>query len=253
MSDSLPPPRRRKRKRSRAPKSDQQENDQPTKAAWRFPGRQFLKRLLFTVSERANERSPGWLAFVLVLSTSLAMHAVFRIGFIPGLFNGLTWINFIIHELGHLAFQFAPEWIYVAAGTFVQLALPFGAIFMFLRQRDDAAACFAVCWLAISLVHTAHYIADARATQLDMTMSAQFWSVTSGEAVRPEETGHDWEFLLNSVGLLNWDRVIGRCVHVLAGTIAVLAVFLNGWMFYSCLRSGSGQQRRRENSASPFD
>lgn len=199
-------------------------------AAW-------LSAWLSVIEDRARERTLFWLSFVLILTTSLGLHAVVGFGFVPGLFNGLTAIDFVIHEFGHMAFTFAPEWLYVAGGTLFQLALPFGAVFMFIRQRDDAAACFAACWLAISLVHTADYVADARATQLDMTMSARFWSITSGEPVRPEETGHDWEYLLSSVGLLQWDHVIAAAIRLFASGIALVAVALNAWMVVTSFRA----------------
>lgn len=192
----------------------------------------WLTAIISAVGERTQGRHWGWIVFVLMLTTSLALDAIGRCGFVPMVFNSLTMIGFIIHELGHLAFRVAPEWFYVAGGTLFQLALPLGAIIMFVRQRDDAAACFAVCWLAISLVHSADYIADARAQRLDMSMSASFWSLADQQSVRPDELRHDWDYLLSSAGLLNWDKSIAACVRVFAVSIAVVAVLFNGWLAY---------------------
>ena len=222
-SDSDEPPRRRKKahRKSEASEASRQES---------FVD--FLRSFQHTIAELAAESSKGWLLFVLVLSTSLAFDAIFRAGFVPMLFNGLTYLNFVVHELGHLVCSMVPMWIHVAAGTFVQVALPTGAIVMFARQRDGAAACFAVCWLAISLMHTADYMADARMMQSDMTMSAGFWSLTSGQQVRPDEVVHDWNYLLQSVGLLSWDRFLAGCVRLFAGLVAAVAVATNAYMVW---------------------
>lgn len=182
------------------------------------------------------EHSSVWLAFVLLLTVSLAMDAIFRSGFIPGLFNGLSYLNFVVHELGHLACRFAPRWIHVSAGTFVQLALPAGAVIMFWRQGDAAAACFALCWLSASLLHSADYIADARAMEGDMTLSAGFWSLTSGRPVRPDELGHDWNFMLGELGLLKWDTTLAFFVRVLAGISAAIGVLANSLMLWVSIR-----------------
>lgn len=172
---------------------------------------------------------------MLLLTVSLAMDAIFRSGFVPGLFNGLSYLNFVVHELGHLACKFAPQWIHVAAGTFVQLALPAGAVVMFYRQGDDAASCFAVCWLSVSLMHSADYIADARAMNGDMTLSAGFWSLTSGQPVRPDELRHDWNFMLGQLGLLKWDTTLAACARILTGTIAAIAVLANSDMLWASI------------------
>lgn len=183
----------------------------------------------------ARQRSIAWLGIVLVLTTSMTIDAVFRAGFVPGLFNGLTFLNFVFHEFGHLACRFTPQWIQVSAGTIAQLLLPIGAVRMFVRQGDHVACCFGCCWLAISLMHTADYMSDARAMSGDMTMSAGFWSITSGQQVRPDELVHDWNYLLRSIGLLRWDTTLAACVRILAATIAVVAVVANAFMVWTAI------------------
>lgn len=225
-SDERSPRRRKKVRRKKTA------DDAPVGKVRRESLVEFGQSLRHTVSERAKEGSIGWLLFVFVLTTSLAVDAIFRAGFVPMLFNGLTYLNFVVHELGHLACSFVPMWLHVAAGTLVQVALPAAAIFMFLRQRDAAASCFAACWLAISLMHTADYMADARMMQSDMTMSAGFWSMTSGQQVRPDEVVHDWNYLFKSVGLLQWDGFVAGCVRLIAGLVAAGAVATNAYMIW---------------------
>ena len=104
-SDERSPHRRKKVRRKK--KAD----DAPVEQARRESLVEFGQSLQHTVSERAKESSIGWLLFVFVLTTSLAFDAIFRAGFVPMLFNGLTYLNFVVHELGHLACSFVPMWL----------------------------------------------------------------------------------------------------------------------------------------------
>jgi len=81
-------------------------------------------------------------------------------------------------------------------------------------------------------MHTADYMADARMMQSDMTMSAGFWSMTSGQQVRPDEVVHDWNYLFKSVGLLQWDRFVAGWVRLIAGPVAAGAVATNAYMIW---------------------
>lgn len=225
------PPRKRVNRQRRSRKSTRTRQPK-TKLEW---FKAWWSRTLKSVTENATQRNVAWLGTVLLLTTSLAIDAIFRAGFIPGLFNGVTFLGFIFHEFGHLACSFAPQWIHVAAGTVAQLLLPLGAIRMFAGQKDNAGCCFAACWLAVSLMHTADYMGDARAMNGDMTLSAGFWSITSGRQVRPDELLHDWKYMLQSLGLLRWDTTLAACVRMLAGTIAVTAVMANAFMVWAAV------------------
>lgn len=186
--------------------------------------------------EGARLRSPVAIGLVLTLTVSLAMDTVAESGFVPLLFGALTYLNFIVHELGHLATKLLPLTISIAAGTAVQLALPAGSIFMFRRQYDHVAACFASTWLSVSLMHTADYIADARAQAGDMSTSASFWTLTSGQTVRPNDLIHDWHYMLSGLGLLNWDQQLANAVRLLAAAIAITAVVFNVRILWTSVR-----------------
>lgn len=186
--------------------------------------------------EGAKLRSPIAVGLVLILTVSLMMDTVSESGFVPLLFGSLTYLNFIVHELGHLATKLLPLTISIAAGTVVQLALPAGSILMFRRQFDHVAACFAATWLSVSLLHTADYIADARAQAGDMSVSASFWTLTSGQTVRPNDLIHDWHYMLSGLGLLNWDQQLANGVRFLAAVIAITAVAFNARMLWMSIR-----------------
>jgi hypothetical protein len=125
------------------------------------------------------------------------------------IFSGVT---FGVHELGHLVFAFFGEWISVAGGSLAQVLLPVGAALLFLRQRDRFGVAVCGAWLAMSLANLAVYIGDARAEALDLV------------SFSPEGAVHDWNYLLESLGLLRNDTRIAGFVRavgwvLLAGSI----------------------------------
>ncbi|MAG56537.1 MAG: hypothetical protein CMJ83_09625 [Planctomycetes bacterium] len=138
------------------------------------------------------------------------------------------WLNFGIHEIGHVITRpFFPHFVYVAAGTIVQYAVPLGAIFMFLRQ-DDGFAAFPVCgvWIATNLYHTSWYISDARTNNIP---SAPIFG---------EPTTSDWTYLLRELGILHWDRGIGSFLAVVAFLLMWSSIGLGGYMVWLTVRMG---------------
>src|SRR5690349_7397916 len=83
-------------------------------------------------------------------------------GFPP--FMDLVFIP--IHEGGHLLFRFFGEFLMVAGGTLLQLAVPvmLGVYFLFRRQLLGTAFC--LFFFFEQLLPTAVYMADARAQEL---------------------------------------------------------------------------------------
>lgn len=122
----------------------------------------------------------------------------------PDFATPFSGVNFGVHELGHLVFAPFGEWTTVAGGTVAQLLLPLAAAALFVRQRDRYAVCVCVMWLAISLADVATYADDARALQLDLVSLSE------------DGSGHDWTYLLDSVGMLNADVGIARAMRIVA-------------------------------------
>ena len=120
------------------------------------------------------------------------------------LYGGIVkGINLGIHELGHVAFAFLGEFIGIAGGTILQLALPLVAFVMFYRQRDHFAIAIAFCWLATNFFDVAAYASDARAGQLPLV------SIGGGDAE------HDWFVMLAETDLLYKDQLIGGVFRLL--------------------------------------
>lgn len=125
-------------------------------------------------------------------------------------------INLAIHEGGHLLFMwFGNDFLTVAGGTILQCVCPIVTGIMFYKQRDFFAIAVACFWLGTNFAHIAPYAADARAQLLPLVSPFQ------------GAPGHDWNYLLGTLGLLGQDRVIGGAFQV-AGVLTMGAGFLGG-------------------------
>ncbi len=114
----------------------------------------------------------------------------------------LHLVNLPFHEAGHIFFQLFGRWMMSLGGTLGQLTIPLLCLFTFLfKYKNPFGASVALWWLGESFMDIAPYINDARNGQLML-----LGGVTGREA---DYGYHDWEFVLNEIGLL-------RCDHALA-------------------------------------
>jgi len=132
-------------------------------------------------------------------------------------------LNLGIHEAGHLLFGWQPwQFLTVAGGTLLQLAAPLASTWMFYRQPDYFA--IAVCggWLSTNLYGIATYAADAQALELPLV------NVGGGEV------DHDWAYMLEGVGLIEWDHTLAFLIRAFAFAVmwvsVAAAVAMLWWM-----------------------
>ena len=139
------------------------------------------------------------------------------------LFGG---INLGIHELGHVLTGWTGQWFCTLSGTLFQIAAPCVAAALFVRQPDYFAVPVCGAWLSTSLYSVATYMADARALELPL--------VTVG----PEggDVEHDWNYLFDSVGLLNHDTSIAGFVRLLAFLLMWSSIAAGAWMCWQMVR-----------------
>lgn len=136
----------------------------------------------------------GWLLFYALFLFQAAQHRGFLlmidVVFVP------------IHEGGHLLFGYFGRFLGVAGGTILQLLVPFtlAAYFAFQRQLQGTAFCAFFCFEQFLPITT--YMADARAQDLPL--------LTVGD---PEFVIHDWNYLFNSLGVLNHDTQIAAFIR----------------------------------------
>ena len=142
--------------------------------------------------------------------------------------------NLVFHEAGHVLFSPFGRFMTVLGGSLFQFLVPLILAGALLRQGDRFGAAVCAWWAGQNLLDVAPYIADARALQL----------VLLGGRTGAEVEGHDWEYLLATLGWLRFDRALGAAAYRsgLAMMIAAIA-----WAT-TALRAG-----RKESQTSAFN
>ena len=135
--------------------------------------------------------------------------------------------DLVFHEAGHVLFSPFGRFMSVLGGSLFQMIVPLALAGAFLRQRDAFGAAVCTWWAGENLLDLAPYIADSRALQL----------VLLGGHTGAEVEGHDWEYLLTSLGWLQHDRTLGLAAHRVG--LIVMAAAL-GW---GALHLGKGAAR----------
>jgi len=122
-----------------------------------------------------------------------------------------------IHEGGHLLFRFFGEFLAVAGGTFLQLAVPLMLAAFFVFQRQVPGTAFCMFFFFEQFLPISRYMADARAQELPL--------LTVGDS---DDVIHDWAYLFGKFGVLDHDTQIAHAVRVLGwiGMVATLAWFI---------------------------
>jgi hypothetical protein len=153
--------------------------------------------------------------FLLLLSiwtTTIASRAVSA----EGASSLMHLPNIVFHEAGHVLFLPFGRFMNVLGGSLTQVLVPLVCAGAFLWQSRDAfGAAVATWWAAESLIDVAPYINDARDLQL----------VLLGGKTGAEVEGHDWEFLLNAMGLIHRDHAIAAGVQTIGMLAMIAALF----------------------------
>ena len=131
-------------------------------------------------------------------------------------------INLPFHEAGHLIFSPLGRFIQVLGGSLGQLLMPLICLGALLIQNRDAfGASVGLWWFAESLMDLAPYINDARA--LDLVLLG---GVTGKEV----EDYHDWEYILRTLGWLQYDHTLAHAAYALGSLLMILAFIWGGYM-----------------------
>jgi hypothetical protein len=128
----------------------------------------------------------------------------------------------IFHEAGHVLFRLGGEWLSVLGGTLGQLLMPALLMAALLwKNRDAFGAAIAMWLLGVSLLDVAPYVHDALEPRLMLLNGS------TGEA-----GGHDWIYLLSSLGWLERAHGIAAFVHTLGAAVVLLALAWAGaWLW----------------------
>ncbi len=140
-------------------------------------------------------------------------------------FTPFDWLNLCLHEIGHVLFQFLGEFMSIAGGSIVQIAIPLIAAIMFFRQRDYFAVSFSFCWLAESLLNLSHYVGDAVLEELPLV------GLFGGEPI------HDWHYLLRHTGMLTYTNLFAGLTRACAGLSVVFFLAFGTWLVLKIRRA----------------
>jgi hypothetical protein len=135
----------------------------------------------------------------------------------------LHLINLPFHEAGHIIFRPFGRYMTSLGGSLGQLLMPvICGIALILTRRDSFGGSVCLWWFGQNFIDLAPYIYDARAGVLPLV---------GGNTGRTSPYGfHDWEFLLNEVGLLRYDHLIAGIAHKVGIVLMSIAILWGGYL-----------------------
>ncbi len=116
-------------------------------------------------------------------------------------------VNLVIHEAGHIVFMPFGEFIMIAGGSLFQIIMPMAFVVYFYRNEKPYSAALVLFWVGESLLNVSVYAGDSVARQLPL--------------LGGQDTIHDWNYLLERLGLLAQTPVIAGLLR-LAATVLIL-------------------------------
>jgi hypothetical protein len=142
----------------------------------------------------------------------------------------MHYVNLPFHEAGHIFFRPFGQWMTSFGGTIGQLLMPVVCVTVFLLKRNPFGASVCLWWLGENFMDITPYINDARSLSLPLL---------GGNTGADSPYGfHDWEFILNEIGLIRYDHAIARLSFGL-GTALMLAAFAwGGYLIFKEYKSG---------------
>ncbi len=172
---------------------------------------------------------------VLVIALLFYLLFLFQAARGTGFLQMIDLVLVPIHEGGHLLFRFFGEFLNIAGGTFLQLAVPFMLAVYFAFQRQVQGTAFCTFFFFEQFLPIATYMADARAQELPL--------LTVGDT---DYVIHDWNYLFTSFGVIDHDTQIATFVRVL-GWMGMIATV--GWMVWRSLQPRVAQLQASASEA----
>ena len=134
-----------------------------------------------------------------------------------GNYGILDAFELAVHETGHVLFAFFGEFIRMAGGTLLQLIVPIMLAWGFYKGDYRPGVQFSLFLLGHSLLNVSVYAQDAR---------RQLLPLIGGRHVRL-----DWNWMLDTAGMLAWDQEIGYFYLFLAIVVFLFMAWLPRTMY----------------------
>jgi hypothetical protein len=137
----------------------------------------------------------------------------------------LHTINLPFHEAGHVGFRLFGSFFASLGGTLGQLLMPAVLFYHFLfRANNPFGGAVCLWWFGENFIDMAPYINDARDGDLPLI---------GGNFGHSSPYGfHDWEYILNESGLLQYDKIIAKMSFMIGSIIMILALIWGGILLY---------------------
>lgn len=124
----------------------------------------------------------------------------------------------VFHEAGHVLFRPFGTWMTILGGTLGQLIMPAVlCLALLVKNRDPFGAAMGLWLVGVSVLDVAPYLFDALHPQLTL--------LSGGTG---EDGGHDWIYLLDSVGMRARAQSLGTLVHRLGSLVVLIALAWGG-------------------------
>jgi hypothetical protein len=121
-------------------------------------------------------------------------------------------VDLVIHEAGHVIFSLFGKFIYTLGGTLMQIILPSIIAGFFLRNNYRTGVQVGLLWLGQNFINISVYAADARTQKLPLLGGNKVY--------------HDWHYLLNTTGLLEYDIEVGYIIFGIAMLVFLVSVLM---------------------------
>lgn len=214
----------------------------------------FLREVLFWLDPHRQSFLFFKWNFWRVLCALAAVWCVFQWqgeGFIKALQDNIFiyFPNYLIHEFAHNlvgritfmgAYMFSgscagaarecypvASWLTTLAGNGVETLVPTLCILFFLQLQGGRLVLPPLLyWCGTTWYDAARYVSDARASQLPLTSSDMMTNYAPGEVKG------DWHYILQPLGLLDYDLIIGQIFYAVAAFCLVMAVY-SLWYYWT--------------------
>lgn len=191
-----------------------------------------------------------------ILGVTAAVLYVFHIQQTSGLIQTLQdnifvyFPNYLIHEFAHnivgrITFMGAhvlsggcealgarecypvASWITTFAGNGVETLVPTAGILFFLQLQGGRWVLPPLFyWCGTTWYDAARYVSDARASKLPLTSSDMMTNYAPGTVKG------DWHYILQPLGMLDYDVIIGQIFYALAAVCLVMAIY-SFWYYWT--------------------
>jgi hypothetical protein len=131
-------------------------------------------------------------------------------------------VDLPFHEAGHIIFRIGGAFLTVLGGSLFQIIMPSIIFGHFFLRKDYFGAAIVLFWVGENFLDVSYYIGDARAMKLQLLGCEE-----------PPCEGHDWNNILNTLGILSWDTAIARFIFDLGAILMVGSIGYGLWLFWN--------------------